>query len=194
MAERKTSASLVKIWVEMLSGASRRGRQDASHELCLIAEREPEMLMPYIDDLVDALERPEAQTRWEILNCLTHLALVDEATVSKSVDLAEASLFDDGSATVRLAAFKLLARLGATAPMHSDQAWPLLNEAVQCYHGDPEYRDMLVALLEFAGGDISDKTRAALIARVKFDAENSRGFIKRFSQQIIDAATAQKKA
>jgi hypothetical protein len=192
MAEQKTSASLVKIWVEMLSGANRRGRQDASHELAVIAEREPELLMPHIDDLVDALERPEAQTRWEILNCLTHLALVDEATVSKAVGLAETSLFDDGSATVRLAAFKLLSRLGATAPEHSDQAWPLLNEAVQCYHGEPEYRDMLIALLEFAAGNISDKTRAALIARVKFDADNSRGFTKRYSQQIIDVATAHK--
>ena len=188
MAERKTSTSQVQIWVEMLSGANRRGRQDAAHELAVIAEREPELLMPHVDALLDALEHPEAQTRWEILNCLTHLALVDEATVAKAVGLAEASLFDDGSATVRLAAFRLLARLGATAPEHSDQAWPLLNEAVQCYHGDPEYRDMLVALLEFAGGDISDATRAALIARVSFDAKNSRGYTQRFSQQIIDRA------
>lgn len=174
--------------VEALEGARRRARQDAAHELAIRAHESAEPLLPYVEQLVDALYRPEAQTRWEVFDALGEVALADPDAVAEGYDGAEASLFDEGSATVRLAAFRFLCRLGATAPARSDQVWPILDEAVQCYHGDPEYHDMLVALLEFARGDLSDKTRAALIARVSFDADNGQSFIKGYSAQIIAAA------
>ena len=47
---------------------------------------------------------------------------------------------------------------------------------------------MLIALLEYARGNLSDNAREALVARVGFDATNSQGFTKRFSTQIIAAA------
>ena len=188
MAEEIAAQEQVDAWVETLEGSARRARQDAAHELALVAAVSPEALVGHVDALVDALYRPEAQTRWEILTALTHLALLDEATVAKAVDAAETSLFDEGSSTVRLAAFRLLSRLGAVAPVHSDQAWPLLDEAVQCFHGDPEYRDMLVALLEFASGDLSDETRASVVRRMSFDAESGHGYVRSFSRQIVAAA------
>ena len=61
-------------------------------------------------------------------------------------------------------------------------------EAIQCYHGDAEYRDMLEGLLAFAGGDISKKTAKELVSRVKFDAESGNGYIKQFSGDILAVA------
>ena len=113
--------------------------------------------------------------------------------MSAAFDGAEASLFDDDSATVRLAAFLFLCRLGATSPARSDEAWPLLDEAIQCYHGDAEYRDMLEGLLAFAGGDISKKTAKELVSRVKFDAESGNGYIKQFSGDILAIAKGKAK-
>ena len=98
-----------------------------------------------------------------------------------------ADLFDDGSAMVRLAAFVFLCRLAESSPERSDEAWPLLDEAIQCYHGDAEYRDMLVALLGVARGSASDATRAALADRVRFDAESGAGYMKAFSAEILQA-------
>ena len=101
------------------------------------------MVTPFVGSLMDALERPEAQTRWEVLDALT--ALVDEHAeeVAPAFEAAETALFDEDSAPVRLAGFVFLCRFGATSEERSDQVWPLLDEAIQCYHGDPEYRDML---------------------------------------------------
>ena len=59
--------------VDDLSGHSRRKRQMAAHVMLLVAQREPELLSEFIPDLIDALYRPEAQTRWEILDALTLL-------------------------------------------------------------------------------------------------------------------------
>ena len=173
--------------IEELSGASRRRRQEVAHQLAIAAKAHPEVMLGHVDALVDALYRPEAQTRWEVLDALSAIADVNADAVADAYDGAEASLFDDGSATVRLAAFVFLCRLGASSPERSDQAWPLLDESIQCYHGDAEYRDMLVALLGLARGAASDETKQALAARVKFDAESGSGYIKTFSAEILQA-------
>ena len=173
--------------IEELSGASRRRRQEVAHQLALAAKAHPELMVSHTDALIDALYRPEAQTRWEALDALSAVADVDADAVAGAFDGAEASLFDDGSATVRLAAFVFLCRFGASSPERSDQAWQLIDEAVQCYHGDAEYRDMLAALLGLARGSASDATKAALAARVRFDAENGSGYIKTFSAEILQA-------
>lgn len=173
--------------IEELSGASRRRRQEVAHQLALSAKAYPQIMLPHVDALVDALYRPEAQTRWEVLDALSAVADVDADAVAEAYDGAEASLFDDGSATVRLAAFVFLCRLGASSPERSDQVWQLLDEAIQCYHGDAEYRDMLVALLGLARGDASEATKQALAARVRFDAESGSGYIRTFSAEILQA-------
>lgn len=182
-----TAATEVSGLVEELSGASRRRRQEVAHTLALVARSQPETLLPHVDALVDALFRPEAQTRWEVLDALSSIVEKNPDSVTGAFDGAEASLFDDGSATVRLAAFVFLCRLGASSPERSDEVWPLIDEAIQCYHGDAEYRDMLAALLALAQGNASDATRKALAARVKFDSESGSGYIKSFSAEIIQA-------
>ena len=182
-----TDDAQVAVLVEELSGASRRRRQEVAHQLALVAKAHPDLMAPHVDALIDALYRPEAQTRWEVLDALSSVAERDADAVVDAYDGAEASLFDDGSATVRLAAFVFLCRLGASSPERSDQAWPLLDEAIQCYHGDAEYRDMLAALLGLARGAASDATKAALAARVRFDAESGAGYIKTFSAEILQA-------
>ncbi|ADK68531.1 conserved hypothetical protein [Olsenella uli DSM 7084] len=187
--ESKDGASLEAL-VERLKGSRRRGRQEAAHEIAVLAKADPQSLVTYADDLVDALDRPEAQTRWEMLDALTSVTSVDASVVAAGFDGAEASLFDDGSAIVRLAAFKFLSCYGATSERASDAVWPLLDEAVQCYHGDPEYHDMLVSMLEFARGSLSEKSRDALAARVAFDAESGRGYIKAYSTEIAAAVAA----
>lgn len=187
-AEREAMESLIEGLLEVLSGSRRRDRQDASHRLALIAHRDPSLLYGVTDALIDALYRPEAQTRWEVLDALTEVASEKADALEGAYDGAEASLFDEGSATVRLAAFRYLARYGCTSPERSDQVWGVLDEAIQCYHGDSDYRDMLTSLLDFAKGDVSDASRQALIARVKYDAESGRGFVRTLSEEIISIA------
>lgn len=182
-----TASQEVSGLVEELAGASRRRRQEVAHKLALVARSDAQALAPHVDALVDALFRPEAQTRWEVLDALSELAEKDPDSVASAYDGAEASLFDDGSATVRLSAFVFLCRLGASSPERSDEVWPLLDEAIQCYHGDAEYRDMLVALLGLAQGNASEATKKALADRVRFDTQNGAGYIRSFSTEILQA-------
>ena len=185
--DQEARLAQMRILVEELAGSSRRRRQEVAHKIATVAHADASMVTPFVGSLMDALERPEAQTRWEVLDALT--ALVDEHAeeVAPAFEAAETALFDEDSAPVRLAGFVFLCRFGATSEERSDQVWPRLDEAVQCYHGDPEYRDMLVALLAFVQGAASAATKAALAGRLKFDAENGASYVKSFSAQIIQA-------
>jgi len=172
------------ILVERLLGTNRRMRQNAAHMLAQASKTDIDYIAPVADALIDALSSPEAQTRWECLDMLSDIAKVAPQKVLEAYSGAEDALFDDMSASVRLAAFRFLCRYGTISPDCADRTWPLINEAIQCYHGDPEYREMLVSLKVFAQGDLNDEVKAALIERMNYDMKNSRGFIRAYSTDI----------
>ena len=172
--------------VESLSGASRRSRQLSASALALVAKEAPEKLIEHSSAIVDSLNRPEAQTRWEALDILTSLVSLDSRVCDKALAGAETALFDEDSGPVRLSAVRFLCTLGATTENRSEKVWPLLDEAIQCYHGDLEFQDMLVAVCEFSAGKLAPTVKQELAARMKFDAESGKGALKRRAQAIID--------
>lgn len=172
--------------VEALSSGLRRDRQNAAKVLSLVAKEHPENLIPYKNDLIDALNRPEAQTRWECLDALTRLVEVDSGACREAIPEAETALFDEESGLTRLAAMRFLCRLGAADGDLSETVWPLIDEGIQCYHGDSEFQDMLVAVTDFSLGSLSPRVKEELAARMKFDATNGKGALKRRAVQILE--------
>lgn len=170
---------------EDLEGASRRGRQNAASVFARQAKEDPETVLPYGASFVDALHRPEAQTRWECLDVLTQLVPLDSRLCDKAILGAESALFDEDNGTVRLAAMRFLCALGATTQKRSEKTWPLIDEAIQCYHGDLEFQDMLNAVVNFSTGKLSADVKEQLRARMAFDAENGKGALGRKAQTII---------
>ncbi|MEF9841870.1 MAG: hypothetical protein RR955_04890 [Raoultibacter sp.] len=170
---------------ENLSGSSRRTRQVSAAAFAIVSREKPELLIPHSAALVDALNRPEAQTRWECLDAMTALVDLDSRACDKAILGAETALFDEDSGPVRLAAMRFLCRLGATTENRSEKVWSLIDEAIQCYHGDPEFQDMLVAVISFSEGKLSENVKQALTTRMTFDATNGRGTLGRRAAQIV---------
>ena len=177
--------SRIQELVESLQSGSRRARQHAATDLREIANKHPEALVEYADAFIEALNLPEAQTRWELLEVLTILVDYDARTCSKAIPEAEASLFDEESGPVRLGAMQFLCKLGATTANRSEKVWPLIDEGIQCYHGDLEFNDMLTALIEFSKGKLSLEVKKAFSDRMSFDAENAKGTLKKRAQTIM---------
>lgn len=172
--------------IEELKGPSRRNRQKAANILAVAAHMKPEKLEPHIGDMIDALNRPEAQTRWECLEALVMMVPIDSRACDRALDGAETALFDEDNGLLRLAAVRFLCKLGATTEKRSDKVWPLLDEAIQCYHGDQEFQEMLVAIEEFSQGKISSTAKQELKDRMAFDAENGKGALKARASQIVE--------
>ena len=49
-----------------------------------------------------------------------------------------------------------------------------------------EFQDMLVAVVDFSAGSLSSRVKGELAARMKFDAANGRGALKRRAAQILE--------
>lgn len=185
-AEAVANPEKIAEYVENLSGSSRRSRQDSASVLAQVSKTAPELLSSHTDALVDALNRPEAQTRWESLDALYAIVPLESRSCDKAIAGAETALFDEDNGMVRLAALRFLCRLGSTTENRSEKIWPLLDEAIQCYHGDYEYQDMLNALIQFSQGKLSAEVKQGLSERVAFDASNGKGALQRRSQQIVE--------
>lgn len=183
-----TNARLLKSVVDALSGEDRRSRQVAASVVHEIATAEPVLLKPFAPQLADALHRPESQTRWEVLGTFEMLVPVDARLVDKALGGAETALHDEESGVVRLAAFRLLCTYGATTAHRSDRIWPLIDEAIRCYHGDPEFPQMLQSVFKMVSGNASDAVKLAAAERMAFDAENGKGLLKRRSASIVQCA------
>jgi hypothetical protein len=178
--------------VDNLSTDARRVRQFSAAAINSIAEQQPEVLVSYIPQIADALHRPEAQTRWEVLEALSRLVELNPEAADDALSGAEVSLYDEESGSARLAAVRFLSAYGALDNRRSARVWPLLDEAIQCYHGDPEFQDMLVAITGFAGGRLKKEVRVSLASRMEFDAKNSKGSLKRRAGQIVELCSRKK--
>lgn len=185
VSERDLAA--LQALIAALNGRDRKARQSSAHTVALIAKAAPVAVVSFADDLAAAAERPEAQTRWEALDALASIVAADPLAAAKAFESAQESLYDEVSGPVRLAAFRYFTALGGASAEWSVRAWPIIDEAVQCYHGDPEFSDMLDALLIFAQSDLDPTVRAALLERMEFDARNGRGSLASRARQIMDA-------
>lgn len=179
---------------EGLSSSSRRMRQVAAAAIAQLSRTEPESVLPFGEVVVEALQRPESRTRWEALDTLSNLVSLDEKTCFSALELAEEALFDENNGTVRLAAMRFICKLGAVSNEYASETWPLIEEALRCYHGDPEYIDMLVAVNEYALGDLPDEARKGLVDRMEFDANNPKSGLVRRAKSIISAAKGESEA
>jgi len=188
IARASTEPKLLAEVVGALSGEDRRTRQYAASVVHEVALHDAALLKPYADELADALHRPESQTRWEVLGAFEKLVAVDARLVDKALDGAETALHDEESGVVRLAAFRLLTTYGATTAHRSDRVWPLLAEAVRCYHGDAEFPAMLSGLYRMVSGAASDEVKLSAAELMAFDAENGKGLLKRRATRIVECA------
>lgn len=182
-----SNSKLLQETIDALAGDERRARQNAASVVRCIADIDPAVLKPYASELADALHRPESQTRWEVLGTFEKLVKVDARLVDKALGGAEAALHDEESGVVRLAAFRLMCAYGATTAHRSDRVWPLIDEAIRCYHGDAEFPAMLTSIIDMVTGGASDGVKIAAAERMLFDAENGKGLLKRRASSIVAA-------
>ena len=180
-------ADILAALVDSLRGESRRARQFSATIIAQIAREKPEVLVTDISSIVDALHRPEAQTRWEALDALYELVGLGTDECAKAIDGAEVSLYDEDSGPARLSAFRFLCALGSKDSKLAAKVWPNIDEGIQCYHGDPEFQDMLNELVLFAQATDNPKVCAELAERMSFDATNGKGPLKRKATIIVEA-------
>ena len=180
------SSAQIKKYIDDLSDSSRKVRQQAAVALSECCTKEAEAILPYGKELIKALDLSDVRLRWAVIDVLTALAPYDTKLCAKALPGIENALFDEFNGPLHLASVRFLCVYGAQSPKASDNVWPLLDEAIQCFHGDQEFQDMLNLLVDFSQGKLSKATKEGLKERMQFDASNNRGLTQRRAQTIVD--------
>ncbi|MCL2680055.1 MAG: hypothetical protein FWF11_01055 [Coriobacteriia bacterium] len=170
-------------------GHETRGmREYAAQVKVELARIEADLLHDFTDDIIDALNRPESLTRYSMLEIIAALMNSNPRIVPDSYELLQDCLYDEDSGTVRLYAFRVLARYGATGPARSLKVWPDLSMALRCFHGDSEFLAMLNELINMLAGRADQQVKDAAVELFAFDAENARGMLRRKAETIATYA------
>lgn len=171
--------------VSDISSNSRLSRQKAASTFSKLARVEPERVLAHLDLLFAALDCKEARTKAAVLETLAVLSAHDSSLVEKVYDYAEEALFDDDDGSLRLMGMFFLCKAGAVNQQASLRAWPLIDEALQCFHGEPEFCDMLTFVSEYAATLEDSSIKEGLKSRLSFDAESSSGILRKRAQSIL---------
>jgi len=125
VAHATRNKRVLKALVSRLAGEGKMDRARAAEMVHEVACQTPERLIDHIPHLLDALDRPEPQTRWEVLGALEEMAPKFARMLDKAIVPATVSLHDADSGVVRVSAFRMLAAYGATSIRRSEKVWPL---------------------------------------------------------------------
>ena len=139
---------------KLMAGPSQIKRKNAAKVLYERVKENPEKFKAQIPQFVDALSRPEAQTRWISLDALALLVPVDAKACKAAVEGAEEALFDERTALIRESAVRFLSRYGASSVQRSKEVWPILKDGLQQFHGEIDYDRILKRITVFAGGNL----------------------------------------
>ena len=101
---------LLEHLIELLCGKSRLKRQKAASIVAIISNEDATVLLPYAEDICEALNHTEAQTRWEVLHTLDQMGKVGQRYDEDTLALAEDALYDENNGIVREAALPEVAR------------------------------------------------------------------------------------
>jgi hypothetical protein len=182
------SKKVRKDLVDALGHQSRALREYASQALIDLARADIGLLQEYSAELIDALSRPESLTRYSMIEILGDLAKSEPKIVLGAYEPLQECLYDEDSGTVRLYAFRVLARYGATGPARSLKVWPDLSMALRSFHGDPEFMTMMSELIAMLGGRSDASVKEAAVRLFAFDAEHAKGELRKKAEQIASFA------
>ena len=104
-------------------------RAGAAKIVEIVAEQEPELVVPYLDQLMPALETAEPQTRWMVIRTLGFCANGAPLTAAKGIPFAAEYLREKAGLCLSSSADLYLGAMGAVSPEYAWQCFPLLIQA-----------------------------------------------------------------
>lgn len=171
---------------DALGAPSRALREYASDVLRQVADENSELLVDCASEIIDALDRPESFTRYNMLLVLDRFVPHHAQIVAKALYQIEDCLYDEDSRIVRLQALEVLCHFGATTEARSKTVWGFVSEVLRCYHGDPEYMTMLNSLTDMLQtGKVAESVKEGVVRLFIFDAEQGKGILQKRAQQIV---------
>lgn len=115
--------------VELVNFNDRNVRAGAAKIIEKVAEKKPDLVAPYLEKLLPALNAPEPQTRWMIIHAFGYCAKQKPGVAAKALDKAKEFLEADSGACLWDRSILYLGYLGVVSKENTKQIFPMLEKA-----------------------------------------------------------------
>lgn len=117
---------------------SKNVRAGAAKIIEKVSEKNPELVAPYLQDIIPALELPEPQTRWMIIMVFGYCSKYNLEVASKGISYARGYINERQGVCLSGSAEIYLGNLGANSEELAETVFPILIDA----YGNPLENEM----------------------------------------------------
>ncbi len=165
--------TIVDRLIDELAGPVRRTRQEAASTLAEMAREHADRLEPDVERVTEALSTPCTAPRRRRAGRRSMPCggrHVPPGSWPRRPMRAPRPRCSTRTQSRALSTPSACSRAwGASSPELSDKVWPLLDEAIQCFHGDLGTAICSTACLSLPGRIDADASKQALVERISFD-------------------------
>ncbi len=111
--------------------ASRHIRAGAAKVVEIVAEKQPELVAPYLEKLFPALSVSEPQTRWAIIRVMGFCAHLNESVAQKAIVYAEKYIDAKEGLCIASSADLFLGDFGALSKQDAQKVFPILELSLE---------------------------------------------------------------
>lgn len=104
-------------------------RAGAAKILEKVAEKRPELVVPYLSDVYSAFEAKEPQTRWMLMMTYGYCAKLDSTITATAIDYAKQYIAESAGVCLSGAAEIYLGKIGETSEEYTQKVYPILLDA-----------------------------------------------------------------
>ena len=110
---------------------SKHIRSGAAKVVEIVAERQPELVAPYLEKLFPSLSVQEPQTRWMIIRVMGFCARLNRSMAQKAIIYAEKYIDEKEGLVIASSADLFLGDLGAISKEDAQKVFPLLERSME---------------------------------------------------------------
>ena len=116
---------------ESSAPAQKHIRSGAAKVVEIVAENRPDLVAPYLEELLPALSVKEPQTRWMIIRTMGFCARLNKPMAQKAIAYAEQYIHAREGLCIVSSADMFLGDLGALSKQDASSVFPILEQAMQ---------------------------------------------------------------
>jgi len=178
--------SLLTEIAQGLSAADVRLVGDCAEVLTKVAEHKPELVVPYVEQLLPLLAARNTRVRWEAVHAISLAARLVPERITPIIGELAAKIRGEKSVIVRDGAVYALGEYGSTSGEAAQTVFPILTEALTAWEGK-EAGKALEALAKVVATDRSLAQEAASLAEPFLTHQSPK--VRRLAKKLMEIAS-----
>ncbi len=160
---------------------------DCAEVMTMVAEQRPELVVPYVEEIVPLLSAEKTRVRWEAMHAIALVVRLVPERIAPIIDDLGAKIRSDKSVIVRDWAVYALGAYGSTSKEAAQSAFSILAEAQTAWEGKQAGK-ALEALGKLVASDASLTQQAGSLAEPYLTHRSPT--VRRLAKKLIEIRQA----